>query len=44
LYRGEKVDNTYLDNHVDDGNTGEWLVDKVFVDGNYQDIAGLFQA
>lgn len=41
LYRGEDVDNTYLDNHLDEGNTGEWLIDKFFENGAYQDIAGL---
>ncbi|MCG7990588.1 MAG: type I restriction-modification system subunit M [Candidatus Thiodiazotropha lotti] len=41
LYRGEKVDNAYLENHEDDGNTGDWLIERHFADGAYQDIPGL---
>ena len=41
LYRGEEVDNTYLDNHEDEGNTGDWLIDKHFAEGKYQDIPGI---
>jgi type I restriction enzyme M protein len=41
FYRGEKVDNTYLENHDDQGNTGEWQIEKHFADGKYRDIPGL---
>ncbi len=46
LYRGEKVDNTFLENHEDDGNTGDWEIKKHFVEEGkrkptYQDIPGL---
>lgn len=41
LYRGEKVDNTYLENHDDEGNNGEWAIQKHFPKQKYQDIAGL---
>ncbi len=41
VYRGNTVDNTYLDNHPDEANSGDWLIDKVFENGKYQDIAGL---
>ncbi len=58
LYRGEQVDNTYLDNHPEGDvqgstnvtgagsagatkNSGKWLVDKIFENGKYQDVAGL---
>jgi type I restriction enzyme M protein len=46
LYRGEKVDNTFLENHEDEGNTGDWVIKKYFVEEGkrkpkYQDIPGL---
>ena len=41
LYRGEGVDNTYLENHQDEDNSGEWGIEKHFADGSYQDIPGL---
>ena len=41
LYRGDKVDNTFLDNHPDDANNGDYQIDTHFQDGAYQDIAGL---
>lgn len=41
LYRGERVDNTYLENHQDEDNNGEWAIEKYFVDGSYRDIPGL---
>lgn len=41
LYRGETVDNTYLDNHQEDANDGSYQIDKHFTNGEYQDIPGL---
>ena len=41
LYRGEKVDNTFLETHPDSDNNGEWIIDNHFADGKYQDIPGL---
>jgi type I restriction enzyme M protein len=41
LYRGNDLDNTFLENHPDDENNGDYQIDKHFVDGQYQDIAGL---
>tara|TARA_R110000822_G_scaffold60287_2_gene150157 strand:- start:13662 stop:15269 length:1608 start_codon:yes stop_codon:yes gene_type:complete len=41
LYRGEAVDNTFLENHVDEGNNGDYQIDQHFTGGEYQDIAGL---
>ena len=41
LYRGEAVDNTYLENHPEETNMGEWSIDKHFENNKYQDIAGL---
>jgi len=41
LYRGEAVDNTFLENHVDEDNNGDYLIDQYFTDSLYQDIAGL---
>jgi len=46
LHRGEKVDNTFLENHEDDGNTGDWEIKKHFVEEGkrkpmYKDIPGL---
>ena len=41
LYRGEQPDNTFIENHPDEGNDGSWVLDKYFPEGTYQDIAGL---
>jgi type I restriction enzyme M protein len=41
LYRGNDLDNTFLDNHPDDDNNGDYQIDKHFTDGKYQDIAGI---
>lgn len=41
LYRGESIDNMYLENHPEVSNTGDWHVDKFFENSEYQDIAGL---
>lgn len=41
LYRGEKVDNTYLELHDDEGNDGSWEIKKYFPKEKYQDIPGL---
>ncbi|MBT4132239.1 MAG: SAM-dependent DNA methyltransferase [Chloroflexi bacterium] len=41
LYRGEQPDNTYLENHPDDENGGEWSIENHFTEGGYQDIPGL---
>lgn len=41
LYREDKIDNTFLKNHPEKSNTGEWLIDEVFENSTYQDIAGL---
>ncbi|PMH39031.1 hypothetical protein BCU69_18570 [Vibrio cyclitrophicus] len=45
LYRGQVVDNTYLDTHLDVGNDGQFKLEDFFTDSNgelaYQDIAGL---
>ena len=41
LYRGNDLDNTFLDNHPDDDNKGDYLIEEHFADGKYQDIAGL---
>jgi type I restriction enzyme M protein len=45
LYRGQDIDNTYLETHPDTGNDGSYSLDKFFKDdkGNfaYHDIAGL---
>lgn len=41
LYRGDTLDNTYLDNHPDAENTGEYQIDQHFTEGKYQDIPGL---
>ena len=44
LYRGEQVDNTYLQQHPlpqgEGGGEGDWMVEKHFPNG-YQDIPGL---
>lgn len=41
LYRGNDLDNTFLDNHPDDDNKGDYLIENHFADGKYQDISGL---
>lgn len=44
LYRGQDVDNTYLDSHPDTGNDGGFTLDRFLNDAGeltYQDIAGL---
>jgi len=45
LYRGQAIDNTYLETHPDTGNDGSYSLDNFFKNdkGNfaYQDIAGL---
>ncbi|MFM2593538.1 class I SAM-dependent DNA methyltransferase [Vibrio harveyi] len=45
LYRGQVVDNTYLDTHSDTGNDGSYALEQFFKNEagelNYQDIAGL---
>mgnify|MGYP006413656885 FL=1 len=41
LYREESIDNTFLENHEDTDNDGEWVIDKHFSKGQYSDIAGL---
>ncbi len=41
LYRGEAVDNTYLENHQEEANDGSYQIDKHFTNGEYEDIAGL---
>jgi type I restriction enzyme M protein len=41
LYREDKVDNTFLNNHPDDANDGDYRIDNHFSDGVYQDILGL---
>jgi type I restriction enzyme M protein len=41
LYRGNDLDNTFLDNHPDDDNKGGYRIENHFADGKYQDIAGL---
>ena len=41
LYRGEAIDNTYLENHDDAGNSGEWAIKKHFPKQKYLDIPGL---
>jgi type I restriction enzyme M protein len=38
LYRGDALDNTYLDNHPDEANTGEYQIDKYFGTGEEQDM------
>ena len=44
LYRGEKVDNAFLETHEDERNNGEWIIEKFFEEGNYKDIPGLCKA
>lgn len=41
LYRGGNVDNTFLDQHSDEGNDGAWEIKKHFPKTKYQDIPGL---
>jgi len=45
LYRGQDIDNTYLETHPDTGNDGNYSIDSFFKnekgDFAYQDIAGL---
>ncbi len=45
LYRGQDIDNTYLETHPDTGNDGSYSLDSFFKnekgDFAYQDIAGL---
>ena len=45
LYRGQDIDNTYLETHPDVGNDGKFKLEDVFTNENgeltYQDIAGL---
>jgi type I restriction enzyme M protein len=45
LYRGQDIDNTYLETHLDEGNDGRFSLDNFFKSDNgdftYQDIAGL---
>jgi type I restriction enzyme M protein len=45
LYRGQEIDNTYLETHPDAGNDGSYSLDNFFKSENgeftYQDIAGV---
>ncbi|MEY8241025.1 MAG: class I SAM-dependent DNA methyltransferase [Cycloclasticus sp.] len=41
LYRGDKVDNTFLDNHPDADNNGDYQINKHFNKSKYQDIPGI---
>ena len=45
LYRGQDIDNTYLETHPDEGNNGQFKLEEFFTNGSgelaYQDIAGL---
>lgn len=46
LYRGEEVDNTFLEAHQDNGNNGDWEIKKHFIEEGkrkpkYLDIPGL---
>jgi type I restriction enzyme M protein len=45
LYRGQDIDNTYLETHLDEGNDGSYSLENFFKtdkeDFAYQDIAGL---
>jgi type I restriction enzyme M protein len=41
IYRGEKIDNTFLEHHPDDGNDGAWEIKKHFPDNKCQNILGL---
>ena len=48
LYRGQTVDNTYLDTHFDAGNDGSYSLEQLFKNESgklcYQDVAGLCKA
>ncbi len=41
LYRGDALDNSFLETHEDKRNSGEWTIEKYFEEGSYKDIAGL---
>lgn len=45
LYRGQEIDNTYLETHIDEGNGGHYSLDNFFKNNEgdfaYQDIAGI---
>lgn len=41
LYRGQPIDNSFLEMHEDARNSGEWAIDNFFEDGSYKDIPGL---
>jgi type I restriction enzyme M protein len=45
LYRGQDIDNTYLETHLDEGSDGHFSLDNFFKNNEgdfaYQDIAGL---
>ncbi|MBA6417043.1 SAM-dependent DNA methyltransferase [Colwellia sp. 6M3] len=45
LYRGQDIDNTYLETHPDQGNDGKFKLEDVFTNENgeltYQNVAGL---
>jgi len=41
LYRGNDLDNTFLYNHPDSDNNGDYHIGKHFNGGAYQDISGL---
>ena len=45
LYRGQDIDNTYLETHQDEGNDGKFKLEDFFTNDNgeltYQDIAGI---
>ena len=41
LYRGEKIDNTYLKHHPEEATDGSWEINKHFPNNKYQDISGL---
>jgi len=41
LYRGDALDNSFLETHEDDRNNGDWTIEKYFEEGSYKDIAGL---
>ncbi|MGO2322509.1 type I restriction-modification system subunit M [Vibrio casei] len=45
LYRGQAIDNTYIETHPDQGNDGKFKLEDVFTNDNgeltYQDVAGL---
>ena len=41
LYREDALDNSFLETHKDERNSGDWTIEKYFKDGLYKDIAGL---